>query len=89
MNNDDVAELYSIVPIGTKVVIINGVYGDFGTGFRDLKSGMYGSDVMQIQKRLKELGFFTGTPNRKIWFRDRKCSKKILQSKWAVCKKNN
>lgn len=64
MNNDDVAELYSIVPVGTKVVIVNGVYGDFGTGFRDLKSGMYGSDVMQVQKKLKELGFFTGTPNR-------------------------
>ena len=43
---------YSIVPVGTKVVIVNGSYGDFGTGFRDLKSGMYGSDVMQIQKKL-------------------------------------
>ena len=55
MNNDDVAELYKIVPIGTKVIIRNGPYGDFGTGFRDLKSGMYGADVMEIQKRLKEL----------------------------------
>lgn len=64
MNNDDVAELYRIVPVGTKVVIVNGVYGDFGTGFRNLKSGMYGSDVIQIQKKLKELGFFTGIPNR-------------------------
>lgn len=89
MNNDDVAEIYSIVSVGTKVVIINGVYGDFGTGFRDLKSGMYGSDVMQIQKKLKELGFFTGTPNREIWCRNRKGSTKILQSKWIVCKKNN
>ncbi len=67
MNNDDVAELYSVVPVGTKVVISNGVYGCFGTGFRDLKSGMYGADVMQIQKKLKELGFFKGIPNRKIW----------------------
>ncbi|MGN1301954.1 MAG: L,D-transpeptidase family protein [Clostridia bacterium] len=89
MNNDDVAELYSTVPVGTKVVIVNGPYGDFGTGFRDLKSGMYGSDVMQIQKRLKELGFFSGTPNRKIWLRNRKSSTKILPSKWAICKKNN
>ena len=56
MNNDDVAELYNIIPVGTKVVIANGSYGDFGTGFRDLKSGMYGSDVLQIQKKLKELG---------------------------------
>lgn len=89
MNNNDVAELYKIVPVGTKVVIVNGVYGDFGTGFRDLKSGMYGSDVMQIQKKLKKLGFFTGTPNRKIWVGNRKCNKKILQSKRAVYKKNN
>lgn len=67
MNNDDVTELYGIVSVGTKVVIVNGSYGDFGTGFRNLKSGMYGSDVMQIQKKLKELGYFTGKPNRKIW----------------------
>lgn len=66
MNNDQVAELYKIIPYGTKVTIVNGVYGDFGTGFRDLKSGMYGSDVMQIQKKLKELGFFTGVPNGKF-----------------------
>ena len=89
MNNDDVAELYSIVPVGAKVVIVNGPYGDFGTGFRDLKSGMYGSDVMQIQKKLKELEFFTGTPNRKIWFGNGKSSTKILRSKWIIYKKNN
>lgn len=89
MNNKEVAELYNIVPIGTKMVIVNGVYGDFGTGFRDLKSGMYGADVMQIQNKLKELGFFAGTPNRKIWFRNRKSSAKILQGKWTICKKNN
>lgn len=63
MNNDEVAELYNIVPIGTKVTIVDGVYGSFGRGYRYLKSGMYGSDVMQIQNRLKELGFFFGTPN--------------------------
>ena len=89
MNNSDVAELYSMVPIGTKVVIVNGVYREFGTGFRDLKSGMYGSDVMEIQKKLKELGFFTGNPNRKIWRGNRKSSTKLLQGKWAICKKNH
>ena len=59
MENNDVKELYKLVPVGTKVVIIDGVYGPFGKGFRNLKSGMYGSDVLEIQKRLKELGFFT------------------------------
>ena len=63
MDNDEVAELYKILPIGTEVTIIDGVYGDFGRGFRNLKSGMYGSDVKVIQERLKELGFFCGTPN--------------------------
>ena len=58
MNNSEVAELYKIVPVGTKVTIVDGVYGPFGKGFRDLKSGMYGADVMEIQKKLKELGFF-------------------------------
>ena len=66
MNNDEVAELYKIVPIGTKVTIVDGVYGVFGMGLRDLKSGMYGSDVMEIQKKLKELGFFNGNPNGKF-----------------------
>lgn len=66
MNNDEVAELYKIIPIGTEVIIQDGVYGDFGKGFRDLKSGMYGSDVRAIQIKLKELGFFNGTPNGKF-----------------------
>ncbi|MBE5819853.1 MAG: hypothetical protein E7310_03425 [Clostridiales bacterium] len=66
MNNDEVAELYKVVPIGTKVTIVDGVYGVFGKGLRNLKSGMYGSDVMQIQKKLKELGYFLATPNGKF-----------------------
>ena len=66
MKNSEVAELYKIIPIGTKVTIVDGVYGAFGKGFRNLKSGMYGSDVLEIQKRLKELGFFTSIPNGKF-----------------------
>ena len=63
MNNKEVAELYNYIPIGTKVTIVDGSYREFGKGFRSLKSGMYGSDVKQIQEKLKELGFFQGTPN--------------------------
>ena len=59
MENSEVAELYKAIPIGTEVTIVDGPYGPFGKGLRNLKSGMYGSDVMEIQKRLKELGFFT------------------------------
>ena len=73
MENSEVAELYKAVPIGTEVIIVDGPYGPFGKGFRNLKSGMYGSDVMEIQKRLKELGFFTRNTKWKIRKRNRKC----------------
>ena len=89
MNNSEVAQVYKYIPYGTKVTIIDGPYGKFGKGFRDLKSGMYGSDVQEIQKRLAELGFFTGTANGKFRSRNRSGSAKVLQSKWAVCKENN
>ena len=81
MNNKEVAELYKIVPIGTKVTIIDGVYGVFGKGLRNLKSGMYGSDVLEIQKKLKELGFFNRKSKWEIWYRNRKSCTKILQRK--------
>lgn len=67
MNNSEVAELYKIVPIGTKVIIVDGIYGAFGKGLRTLKSGMYGADVMQIQERLKQLGFFYRNSKWEIW----------------------
>lgn len=89
MNNSEVAQVYKYIPYGTKVTIIDGPYGKFGKGFRDLKSGMYGSDVQEIQKRLAELGFFTGTANGKFRSWNRSGSAKVLQSKWAVCKENN
>lgn len=60
MFSDDVKELYDIVPYGTKVIIVNGPYGDFGVGFRNLEPGMYGSDVMRIQVKLKEEGMYEG-----------------------------
>ena len=89
MNNNEVAELYKIVPIGTKVTIVDGIYGPFGKGFRNLKSGMYGSDVLEIQKKLKNLGFFERNSKWKVWKSNRKGSSKVLQSKWIIYKKNN
>lgn len=82
MKNEDAAELYNIIPIGTKVIIVNGPYGAFGKGFRDLKSGMYGSDVYEIQKRLKELGFFAGLVNGKFGSETEEAVKRY-------CKANN
>lgn len=61
MRNKDVEELYSIVEYNTMVAIINGDYGPFAYGIRNLKPGDRGSDVMEVQKRLKIKGYYTGT----------------------------
>ena len=60
MHNRDIEELYKTVPHGTPVMIVNGPYGVFGRGFRIISPGDRGADVMEVQKRLKELGFFKG-----------------------------
>lgn len=56
----DIRTLYALVPRGTPVCIVGGPYGAFGNGFRIIGPGMYGQDVLVIQKRLRELGFFQG-----------------------------
>lgn len=60
MFNEDVAELYRLLPIGTEVVIVNGKFGPFGNGFADIKAGDRGSDVLAVQRQLKKLGFYKG-----------------------------
>lgn len=87
MDNNDVAELYKIIPIGTRVTIVDGVYGAFGRGFRDLKSGMYGTDVMEIQKKLKELGFFSGNPNGKFGIETEKAVQKYCKANGIYSRK--
>ncbi|MDP4095089.1 MAG: L,D-transpeptidase family protein [Bacillota bacterium] len=61
MFNEDVAELYNIVPVGTPVVIVNGSFGPFGRGFSDIFPGDTGADVLEIQRRLKDLGYYKGS----------------------------
>ena len=60
MFNRDVKELYDIVPAGTSVVIVNGSFGAFGSGFKRIEPGDRGANVMEVQKRLKSLGYFKG-----------------------------
>ena len=60
MFNRDVRELYGIVPHGTSVLIVEGSFGPFGRGFKNLNPGDRGADVMAIQQRLKDLGYFKG-----------------------------
>ncbi|MGE5614063.1 MAG: L,D-transpeptidase family protein [Bacillota bacterium] len=60
MFKDDVAELYNLVPIGTVVTIVNGQFGPFGRGFDEINPGDRGADVLAIQQRLKQLGYYGG-----------------------------
>lgn len=63
MYGKDIRALYALVPCGTTVLIVNGIYGAFGTGFRTIGPGMYGQDVLSVQKRLRDLGYFDGICN--------------------------
>jgi hypothetical protein len=58
MRNSDVEDLYDRVGIGSAVVITNGYYGPFGNGLRNLRPGDRGADVLEVQKRLKILGYY-------------------------------
>ncbi|SCG84034.1 Spore protein ykuD homolog [Proteiniborus sp. DW1] len=60
MNNRDVEELYSIVKLGTSIAIVGGPYGPFNHGFRVLMHGDRGADVQEVQKRLRQLGYYHG-----------------------------
>ncbi len=61
MKNNDVRELYRIVPHGTIVKIVHK-----NRPFRTMKSGDVGSDVLEIQKALKKLGYYQGYPDGKF-----------------------
>jgi hypothetical protein len=59
MFNKDVEEVYNRVQIGTPVHIM----GDPFVGRRVLVRGIAGSDVLFLQKRLRQLGLFHYNPN--------------------------
>jgi hypothetical protein len=66
MRNNDVMELYNLIPLGTKVTIYGHVLGDSDRDPRDLAEGDVGGDVQLIQSRLKSAGYFKGTCNGKF-----------------------
>ncbi len=61
MKNTDIDELYNMVKYGTKVTLFKGTFGPFAFGFRVLKPGDRGEDVMEVQRHLKELGYYNGS----------------------------
>lgn len=63
MRNEDIEELYDQVPHGTVVEIYGGPFGPFGKGFRVLRPGDTGSDVVEVQRRLKMKGYYKGRLN--------------------------
>lgn len=63
MRNNDVAELYKITPIGTKVIVTGSPYTNFSSNQRLLKPGMRGSDVYELQVILKDKGYYKGNPD--------------------------
>lgn len=60
MKNSDVRELYHKIPYGTTVIIKSDYLGNTGPYFRILKPGMRGSDVYEVQRLLKQKGYFKG-----------------------------
>ncbi|NRS51167.1 L,D-transpeptidase family protein [Brevibacillus sp. HB2.2] len=60
MRNNDVIELFKMIPLGTKVTIYGHVLGDLSHDPRDLAEGDVGGDVQLIQSRLKSAGYYHG-----------------------------
>lgn len=60
MRNSDVEDLFEHITVGSIVYITNGPFGPFGSGFRTLKPGDRGADVLEVQKRLQQLKYYNG-----------------------------
>ena len=61
MHNTDVEELYDIVPNGTIVVVQGGQFGNLGSGLEILEPGARKSRVVEVQRRLKVLGYYNSS----------------------------
>lgn len=60
MLNKDVEDLYERVGYGTPIVIYGGPYDMFINKFRYLEPGDTGSDVYEVQRKLKDKGYYFG-----------------------------
>lgn len=61
MLNHEVAEIFDYVKIGTKVKIVGIPYSPFYEERNQLGLGSRGSDVVLVQQKLREHGYFRGT----------------------------
>ena len=60
MCNRDIEDLYKYVKRGMIVAIYAGPYGPFEKGLVTLKPGDRGADVLEIQRKMKENGYYPG-----------------------------
>lgn len=60
MLNRDVEDLYEYAKVGMIVAIYGGPYGAFEKGFVTLKPGDRGADVLEVQRKMKEKGYYPG-----------------------------
>lgn len=60
MLNKDVEDLYEYVENGMIVAIYAGPYGPFENGLVTLKPGDRGADVLEVQRKMKEKGYYPG-----------------------------
>lgn len=58
MHNSSVEQLYPWIPRGTPVYVIGSPFGVPGQGHKKLVRGDRGSDVFEIQRTLKRLGYY-------------------------------
>lgn len=60
MLNNDVEDLYQYAKNGMIVVIYGGPFGAFEKGLVTLKPGDRGADVLEVQRKMKENGYYPG-----------------------------
>ncbi len=60
MLNRDVEDLYEYMKVGMIVAIYGGSYGAFEKGLVTLKPGDRGADILEVQRKMKEKGYYPG-----------------------------
>lgn len=63
MLNNDIEELYEYVNVGMTVVVYGGPYGPFEKGLVTLKPGDRSAAVLEVQRKMKERGYYPGKPD--------------------------
>lgn len=63
MLNKDAEELYEYVETGMTVVVYGGPYGPFEKGLVTLKPGDRSAAVLEVQRKMKEKGYYPGKPD--------------------------